>query len=311
MRKVDVLLFDQFSNHCLANAVEPLRAANNLSRKSLYSWRFLGIDGSLLLSSSGLPVTPEAALSRVEGGDCLIVMPSYNHRAHATTATMRALRSAARRYPVLIGMDTGSWLLAAAGLLDGRRATIHWDELTALAEAFPEVEVLPDRFVVDGNRLSCGGVTTAFDLTLHLIREHHGAMLSLEVAAMFMHGTREPPLAFRTTPDAKIHAAVALMRQNIESPLSIPEIAQRSSLDRKRLEAVFAAQTGSTPQTIYKTIRLREARRLLENTTHSIAEIATRCGYVNAASLSRAFREEFDQTPSTMRRNVITGSDAP
>ncbi len=301
-RQVDILLFDQFSNHCLANAVEPLRAANTLSRKPLYRWRFLSIDGMPVVSSSGLPVVPEIALPRSEGGDYLAVMPSYDFRKHASAANLRALQVAAqRRYQALVGMDTGSWLLAAAGLLDRRRATIHWDELDAMAEAFPEVEVRPDRFIVDGNRLSCGGVTTSFELILHLIREQHGPMLSLEVAALFMHGTSDPPLKSFATADAAIHAAVALMRRNIEAPLTIPQIAAEMGLGRKGLEALFRAQVGTTPQLLYKTLRLREARRLATHTKQSIPEIATRCGYADASAMSRAFRQEFGCTPSSLR----------
>ncbi|MDF3605366.1 hypothetical protein PE067_03845 [Paracoccus sp. DMF-8] len=127
------------------------------------------------------------------------------------------------RYPTLIGADTGSWLLATAGLLDGRRATIHWDEYDSLAGNLPRRQVLRDRALrIDGNRLSCGGVTTALDLILHLIREHHGAMLSLEVAAMFMHGTREPPWNFRMTPDAAIHGAVSLDAPEYRKPPAHP-----------------------------------------------------------------------------------------
>lgn len=300
-RQVDVLLFDQFSNHCLANAVEPLRAANSLSRKPLYRWRFLGIDGAPVQSSSGLPVTPETALHQVGGGDCLIVMPSYGFRAHASVACLRALRAAARRYDVLIGMDTGAWLLAAAGLLDGHRATIHWDEISALAETFPEVEVVSDRFTIDGNRMSCGGVTTAFDLILRLIGEQHGPMLALEVAALFMHGPREPNCEYRATPDATIHAVVSLMRRNIEAPLPIPEIAAHAGLNRKRLEALFHDRLRVTPRAVYRAIRLREARRLVEYSRQSIAEIASRCGYDDATAMTRAFRCEFGCTPASLR----------
>lgn len=299
--QVDVLLFDHFSNHCLANAIEPLRAANTLSRKSLYRWRFLGIDGAPVQSSSGLPVTPEAALRHVDGGDCLIVMPSYGFRAHASVACLHALRAAARRYGMLVGMDTGAWLLAAAGLLDGRRATIHWDEIGTLAETFPEVEVISDRFTIDGNRLCCGGVTTAFDLILHLIGEQHGSMLALEVAALFMHGTREHASQYRATPDAAVHAVVSLMRRNIEAPLPIPEIAARAGLSRKRLETLFRDRLRMTPQTVYRAIRLREARRLAEYSRQSISEIASRCGYDDATAMTRAFRSEFGCTPTSLR----------
>jgi len=300
-RSVGVLLFDQFSNHCLANAIEPLRAANTLSRRRLYHWRFLGIDGAPVLSSSGLPVTPEGTLSRAAGGDLLFVMPSYGFRAHAGPATLRALRAASRRFKVLAGLDTGAWLLAAAGLLDGRQATIHWDERGALAEAFPEVDVRAERFVIDGNRMTCGGVTTAFDLVLALIHGHHGSMLALEVASLFMPGM--PAIAADLPPTAarQVQAAVALMRAHLETPLPIPALATRLGLGQKALGRLFHAELGRTPQAVYRTLRLREARRLAEHSRHGIAEIATRCGYADAAAMTRAFRAEFGTTPSADR----------
>lgn len=301
-RRIGVLLFDQFSNHCLANAIEPLRAANTLSRRNLYSWQFLGIEGRTLRASSGLPVTPDAALSQAEGGDYLFVMPSYGFRDHAGPQVLRSLRAAARRWRVLVGLDTGSWLLAAAGLLDGRRATIHWDERDALAETFPDVTVLPSRFVIDGDRISCGGVSTAFDLLLDLITRHHGPMLALEVAALFMHATPAPMRGLRPSADATIHAAVALMRQNLETPLTIVELAAALGLTRKALARLFHDQLGAGPAVVARAIRLREARRLVEHSGYGIAEIATRCGYQDAAAMTRAYRAEFSQTPSQSRR---------
>ena len=191
-RTVGVLLFDSFSNFCLANAVEPLRAANTLARKQLYRWQFLSIDGTVVTSSSGLPVQPEMPLGRHPGGDLLFVMPSYGFATHCTPACSKALRAASIRFRTLAAMDSGSWLLASAGLLAGRRATIHWDELELFAERFPDVEVLEDPTVADGNILSCGGASTAFELVLGLIEQHHGPMLRIEVASMFMAAGRSP-----------------------------------------------------------------------------------------------------------------------
>ena len=295
-RRVGVLLFDDFSNHCLANAIEPLRAANTLMRKALYSWQFLGIDRAPLVSSSGLPVTPQAALSRAEGDD-LFIMPSYGYRAHASPFNLRALRRAAHRWRRLAGLDTGAWLMAAAGLLDGRRATIHWDELTAMSDRFPAVEVVPDRFVIDGDRLSCGGVTTAFDLVLHLIRQQHGAMLALDVAALFMQGDSgprpAPPLGRGIVP-----AAVALMRRNVEAPLSVPVLARQLGLGRKALEAAFRREGQVSPGRVYKSVRLREARRLIDHGGRSVADVAALCGYADPSAFARAFRAEFGVAPS-------------
>ncbi|SMG47772.1 GlxA family transcriptional regulator [Paracoccus sp. J56] len=301
IRRVDVLLFDRFSNHCLANTIEPLRAANDLAGERLYTWRFLSMTGAQVTSSSGLPVMPEAGLTQDDGADYLIVMPSYDFRQHATGKVARALRAAAGKYAKLIGMDTGAWLLAAAGLLDGRRATIHWDELDALAEQFPNVEVFTDRFVADGNCITCGGVTTAFDLILSLIREHHGPMLSIEVASMFMHGIRNDLRDIRPLDSQLVNDAISLMRREIEYPLRIPEIAGRLRISRKKLEELFLEHTGSTPQSIYKSLRLREARRLAQSSGFSIAEIATRCGYADPSALTRAFQIEYGHPPSFYR----------
>ena len=302
-RSVGVLLFPAFSNHCLANAVEPLRGANMLSRRALYDWSFLSPDGAGVASSSGLTVQPEGRLSDHPGGDYLLVMPSYDFERQATPALLRALRAAAGRFRTVVGLDTGSWLMAAAGLLDGRRATIHWDELENLAERFPDTEVTEDRFVLDGDRITCGGTTTTFELMLHLIGQHHGAMLRLEVAALFMHGEADPradPL-MRLPRDRLVQAAVSIMRRNIETPLPVGQIAERLNLSQRGLEAHFARATGMSPRAVYTALRLRQARLLAERTTLSVAEIATRCGYSDASAMTRAFRREFGHPPSAFR----------
>ncbi|WP_233491783.1 GlxA family transcriptional regulator [Nioella nitratireducens] len=308
-RSVGVLLFPAFSNHCLANAVEPLRGANTLSRRTLYDWQFLSLDGAGVASSSGLTVQPEARLSNHPGGDYLLVMPSYDFERHATPATKRALRAAAGRFKTVVGLDTGSWLMAAAGLLDGRPATIHWDEMENLAESFPEVEVIEDRFVIDGTRITCGGTTTTFELMLDLIGQHHGALLRLEVAALFMHGEADPradPM-LRLPGDRLVQAAVSIMRRNIEVPLPIGEVAARLRLSQRGLEAHFAAETGMTPRAVYTALRLRAVQLLVERTSLGMVEIATRCGYTDASAMTRAFRREFGQPPTALRRHRPTG----
>lgn len=294
-RTVGILLFDAFSNHCLANAVEPLRAANTLARKRLYDWQFLSLGGGTIHSSSGLPVQTELSLSDHAGGDYLFVMPSYDFRQHATGQCSRALRAAAKRYDTLVGMDMGSWLLASAGLLDGRRATIHWDELVPFAETFPEVDVVENRTVKDGNILSCGGVTTTFELVLGLIEDHHGPMLGLEVSSLFMYGEKATILDARPsgTRPGKVRMATAIMRRNIETPLSVPEIASQVGLTDKAFTKACTDTYGFGPRRLYQAIRLREARRLAEHTTISVEEIAARSGYQNASALTRAFKQEF------------------
>lgn len=306
-RDVGVLLFPSFSMHCLANAVEPLRAANQLSGQTLYRWQYLSLDGDEVVSSSGLPVRPAMRLGAHEGGSMLLMMPSYGYRGFCDVATLRALRSAATRFETVIGLDCGAWLMAAAGLLEGRRATIHWDERTSFSETFPEIEVLDDRHVIDGNRITCGGASTSFELMLDLIQRDHGAMLRVEVGALFMLGSHiaaNPPVSQRSG-IARIDRAVAIMRRHIEDPLPIARVADAAGMGARRLETVFRDGLGVSPRAVYKSIRLAEARRLLLHSGFSIAEIAGRCGYQDASAMSRAFRAEFGMSPSDVRRSAM------
>jgi len=302
-RTVGVLLFDSFSNFCLANAVEPLRAANTLARKQLYRWQFLSIDGAVVTSSSGLPVQPEMPLRRHPGGELLFVMPSYGYANHCSPACSKALRAASGRFRTLAAMDSGAWLLGAAGLLTGRRATIHWDELDLFAERFPEVDVVDDPTVADGNILSCGGANTTFELVLGLIEHHHGAMLRIEVASLFMAtGSRAKPGPDMPQVPGTAADIFSLMRRNIEEPLSIGEVAAELGLGQKALERNCTQAYGLAPRQLYRAIRLRAIRRLLENSTLPIEEIATRGGYRNASAMTRAFRTEFGLSPSELRK---------
>lgn len=300
---IGVLLFDRFSNHCLANAVEPLRAANSFLGRAAYSWEFLTLDGKSVASSSGLPVTPDKALTAECSGEALFVMPSYDYRALATPACTRALRTASRRYHKMVGMDAGSWLLASADLLNGKRATIHWEELESFGESFAEVDARRERLVVDGNRWTCGGAMTAFDLVLRMIGETHGESLRLEVAAFFMHSDPNSGLEpSGVRPRSRIvTAAVAAMRENLEEPLAISLLATQLGCRQKELEILFKAELGAGPRTVYRRFRLMAARRYVQQTGMSVAEIAVRCGYADPSAMTRAFSEEFATTPRQLR----------
>ena len=303
-QSIQVVLFEHFSNYCLANAVEPLRAANTLSGHPLYTWEFTTIDGGPVHSSSGLPVLPKQALAASSKCDYLFVMPSYGVRDHANAKTARALQAAAKRARYVAGFDTGSWLLAAAGLLDGCRATIHWDEQTAFAETFPQVDVVADRVTDDGRFLTCGGVTTAFELVLDIIRRTQGEALHLEVSSLFVPPDENPDRVTGATRGRHHMAdrATAIMRQNLETPLHIAQVAGALEISQRKLEQMFQAQFGASPRTVYKRLRLLAARRLIEGADYPIAEIALRCGYQNPAAMTRAFVREFATTPTALRR---------
>ena len=250
--KFDVLLFDDFSNHCLANTVEPLRAANALSGQTLYQWRFLTIDGQPVSSSSGLQVTPQSTLRHPQG-DLLIVMPSYGVRALDTPDIAKQLRLAAGRYEKLAGLDTGSWLLARAGLLDGYQATIHWDEMSSFAEAFPDIDIRRERFIVDRDRITCSGAMTAFDLTMHLVAEAHGKMLAMEVGC----SQKTLETRMKAALGAGPQSVYQRLRLNLARKLvadteqSIAEIASRCGYENaSAMTRAFKAAFGVTPRNL-------------------------------------------------------------
>ena len=297
--QISILVFDNYSNHCLANILEPLRAANDLSAQPHYRWKIVTLDGAEAVSSSGLRLGADARLSDV-GGDVLMVMPSYGFSSHATVAASRALRAASKRFTTLAGLDTGSWLLAEAGLLEGYKATIHWDEIDRFSERFSDVYVQPDAVVFDRDRVTCGGASTAFTLALQLIVQSHGQTLRLRVENLFAGAYSERPY-----PQVGIVArAVQLMRSNLEEPLLICDIAARLGHSQRHLEMQVREKIGANPQVIYRQMRLALARSLARDTELSVAEIAVRCGYQDASAMTRAFRAEFGTTPRALRRGL-------
>jgi transcriptional regulator GlxA family with amidase domain len=302
-RKIGVLLFDQFSNLCLANAIEPLRAANMLTRSDLYSWQFLTLDGETTQSSSGLQIAPHEKFGREGWGDILFVLPSYAYLDHATPETARGLRSSASRYQIMAGFDTGSWLMADAGLLDGRNATIHWEEIEAFKERFTEVTARRERFVIDGDRISSSGASAAFDLVLSLIGDQHGEALALEVATLFMQpDATGAEFVSQRRYSHSLSQILALMRNNLEEPLTISAIARATGQSQRNLEVQFNRELGAGPQQVYKKMRLGLAQKLVLETGLSVAEISVRSGYGNASAMTRAFRLEFGLSPSRWRK---------
>lgn len=302
--RIAILLFDRFSNLCLANCVEPLRAANTLAPRRGFDWQIVTADGAAARSSSDIEVLPHAPLRSLGTCDYLFVVASYDHDRHDTATTRRALRWAARRARVTVGLDAGPWLLASAGLLDGRRATVHWDLLEAFTERF--LAVMPERARVlrDGPRMTCAGAMSALDLTLGLISDHLGTAVRLDVEALFLHG--DPPVASpgdaETVGDGLVRRALAVMRDHVEAPLDIGALAQHLSCQPRTLDRRFRAGLGAPPGAVYRHLRLAAARKLIENTRLGIAEIALRSGYNSPAALTRAMKRFYGKTPRALRR---------
>ncbi len=293
------LLFDRFSNLCLANCLEPLRAANSVSRADLFEWRITTLAGDPANSSSGMQVLPHGALGDLKRCDYLFILASYDHIRHDTSLARKALRGAAKRAQRIVGMDAAPWLMASAGLLSGRRATLHWDLQDAFAERFLDVEVERTRVTRDGPVITCAGAMSALDLMMELIAYHGGMATRLDVEDQFMHGSDTSAIAPQS--DALVQGALAQMRAHVERPLPLERIAALLNSQPRTLDRHFRRALGAPPGTVYRHLRLSEARKLLDSTSLPVGEIAVRCGYESPAAMARAMRQRYGAAPSALR----------
>ncbi|MGL4321691.1 MAG: AraC family transcriptional regulator, partial [Paracoccaceae bacterium] len=158
----------------VASALDPLRNANRQLGHEAYRWRVVTPDGTPAPLTCGIELPSSGPLSHATGADALIVVAGYRLAQVATQPLIRDLRRIAPRFALVGGIDAAPWVLARAGLLNGYRATVHWEDLEDLATAHPEIDVVPDRFVIDRNRVTIAGAAPAADFMLHLIRVRHG-----------------------------------------------------------------------------------------------------------------------------------------
>lgn len=303
---IALLVLPQASILEVASALDPLRNANRQLAHDAYRWRVVSPDGAPVPLTCGIELPSSGPLSHAVGAEALIVIAGYRLAEVATRPLIRDLRRIAPRFQLVGGIDAAPWVLARAGLLDGHRATVHWEDLEDLAAAHPHVDVVPDRFVIDRNRVTISGAAPAQDFMLHLIRSRHGAALARQVAASFLATVRnghEPQIAQGQDPslDPRVAAALARMEARIDTPEPASATAKAVGLSQRRLEALFRAALGTTPAAHGLDLRLQAARRMLTDTRHPVAEIALRTGFSSPATFSRAFRARFGRSPGSLR----------
>lgn len=311
---VAVLVLDDCNTLTLAAAIDPMRAANRLSRRTLFNWTYVTASGEPARLTSGLAV-PGGPVARLDTCDLLMVLAGFNIAQQATPALLSSLRRIASNGATLAAIDGGSWLLAEAGLLDGHTATTHWEDLESFARRFPAITVLADRFHIDRNRMTSGGATPAIDMMLHLIGTRHGAALAARVAGAFIYDSApDPARAQRRQTPRRAHSALtaraaALMEHTLDNPLPLPELARRSGSSARSLQAQFRARLGTTPQAYYLSLRLAEALRLVTDTTIPLTDVALATGFTSQSAFARAFRKAHGHSARDLRR--ACGQQAP
>ena len=304
---IALLVLPQASILEVASALDPLRNANRQLGHEAYRWRVVSPDGAPVPLTCGIELPSSGPIAHAVGAEALIVVAGYRLAEVATRPLIHDLRRIAPRFRLVGGIDAAPWVLARAGLLDGHRATVHWEDLEDLAASHPEIDVVPDRFVIDRNRVTIAGAAPAADFMLHLIRTRHGAALARQVAASFLATVRkgsEPqiaPEAQEPALDPRVAQALARMEARIDAPEPAADTARSVGLSPRRLETLFRAALGTTPAAHALDLRLQAARRMLTDTRHPLAEVALRTGFSSPSTLSRAFRTRFGQPPGSLR----------
>ncbi|MCA0003430.1 MULTISPECIES: GlxA family transcriptional regulator [unclassified Mesorhizobium] len=308
--KVTMLVFSGSSIMCVASAVDPLRAANRISGETLFDFKLVSVTGEAPVTTCGLPVAVSGRFDAAEPTDVLVVVAGFGTQNYATSALLSGLRRAARSARACGGVEAGTWLVARAGLLEGRSATTHWEDMEDFSSAFPGVDVRPDRYVIDGPVFTSGGASPTFDLMLHLVRTRLGMAVALDVASVFIYdqaraATDAQPLVSLGRLDGydpRLAQAIRLMEAHVDQPLTVAAVAKRAGVTARTLESIFRKSIGETPGAYYLRLRLGAARRLVIDTRVAMADIAGRTGFSSAAAFSRAFSRTFGEAPVRLRR---------
>jgi len=288
----------------LASAIEPLRAACAFSGRRLFEWRVASLDGQSVRSSSGLRFEVDAPLGQVGRMEALIVVAGYGVREVAElAATIVAVRGAARRADMIIGLDMGAWVLAAAGLLRGHRATVHWQEIDAFAEKFLEVNVVTESHVIDATRQSAGSAASTMDLVLELIRHLAGDALAYDVRSLFIYDDADLHRAQSGALSPRLGRAVRRMVDTLSEPEPLRDIAAHAAVSERTLDRLFRRELGVSTGEYYRSLRLQHAQTLVIETDIPAQDIAVRTGFTSVSTLSRAFHAYFGQTLRGMRKH--------
>ena len=304
-RRFVFLLLDKFTMLSFAGAIEPLRIANMQSGQTLYEWMLVGEGGEMAYCSNGAGFALDGGLDEMSREDTILVCGGIEIQKAATRPILNWLRREARRGCTIGGLCTGSYVLAKAGLLDGRRATIHWENQDSFTEEFDEVTLTKSVFVMDGNRYSTAGGTSSIDLMLKIVADDHGEGLANVVADQLIY------TSIRTDQDTqrlsiptrigvrhpKLSTVIQMMEQNIEEPVSPATLAKQVGMSTRQLERLFRRYLNRSPKRYYMELRLQKARNLLMQTDMSVINVALACGFASPSHFSKCYRAHYNTTP--------------
>ena len=309
---VVIVAFDGFQSLDLSGPAEVFAAAG-------WPVRTVTVDGAPVRSSSGITVVPDGDLASARGPiDVLVVVGGDGTPAAMRDARLLAwLRRAASRSARVASVCSGAFVLAEAGLLDGRRATTHWSVCDALAERYPDVEVDPDPiYVRDGDVWTSAGVTAGMDLALAMVEEDLGRDVALAIARRLVLFLRRPgnqsqfsaQLALQSADRDALRDVQHHIAEHLDDDLSVDALAAHASMSPRHFARCFRDETGTTPARFVEAARLEAARRRLEESDDSIESIARACGFGTPETMRRAFVRVLHVAPTEYRRRFATAS---
>ncbi len=305
VKHVVFLLLERFTLMAHAAAIEPLRLANRVAGRALYSWQLVSESGKTVRCSNGSEIAVSDGLEDLPADAMIFVCGGVDVQRATTPAILSWLRKRARHGNTIGGICTGAWTLAKAGLLDGYRATIHWENHDALIEDFPDIELTRSVFVIHGKRLTSAGGTAPLDMMLTVLTTAQGADLAHAVADQLIYSS------IRTNRDTqrlsiparigvrhpKLGRVIEFMENHIETPISPAELADAAGMSTRQLERLFRRYLNKSPKRYYMELRLERARNLLMQTDMSVISVALATGFTSPSHFSKCYRAHYETTP--------------
>ncbi|MCB2135777.1 MAG: GlxA family transcriptional regulator [Rhodobacteraceae bacterium] len=324
-QRIGFLVFPGFPMACLTSAIEPLRAANEISGRRAFDWVVVGETRDRVLSSANVGFDPDIALRDLEAVDQLYFLSGPSARFRDARPNNAQVRDLARHGVEIGAISGGVFPLARTGLLSGHRCSVHWCYEAAFREEFSDVIASAKVITIDRKRITVAGATAAFDLMLRMIETTLGAETMTEVACWFQHpfvrgedAAQKTPI-YQTgltgdmVPDA-VARAIVLFAEHIEDPIQIAQVADAVSLSTRQLDRAFQRSTGQSPLKYYRMLRLKKARQMALYSNDSVADIALSVGYASSTPLVRHYQRAFGVTPQEDRRainGIRVREDAP
>ena len=311
---VSILIFPACSLMTVASAIDPMRAANRVSGQELFQWKLLSPRGLAVELTCGLSLPVNGRFSDNDKGDILLILGGFDALNQALPVTPIRLKRVLPSFKKVVSIEGGNWLLAKTGALETHKATTHWENLEDFATSFPEIDIVSDRYVVEGKFVTVGGAAPLLDFLLSFIEEQFSAAIAYDVASVFIYSSggnasdRQPFVSFGSLEDRepRVAQAIRLMEERLDKPVTIAAIAMIMKISVRRLEMLFSEHLGLSPAAYFTRLRLKMAQRLLKDTGSSIQEIALRTGFSSTTSFSRSFKRFSGVAPLKFRHSKKT-----